>query len=200
MSIFGIGGQIGFAVGPLFTTALVLAWGIKGTLALAVPPVLVGVFLACQGSRFSTYSGIARKKPLSPTGRTRSMGPFFRLSGVVFCRSIMFYAMNTFVPLYWINVLHQSNAAGGTALTLLFRRALWETSSAGAWGYLRPARGHPERLFRAPPLLPLFLSTDHVALATVILVAVGLIHFLTYSPLVVLAQKYLPRHVGLASG
>ena len=36
--------------------------------------------------------------------------------------------------------------------------------------------------------------------ATLLLVAVGLIHFMTYSPLVVMGQMFLPNHVGLASG
>ena len=34
-------------------------------------------------------------------------------------RSIVFYGLNTFIPLYWIAALHQSKAAGGFALTLL---------------------------------------------------------------------------------
>ena len=45
--------------------------------------------------------------------------PFLRLTGVVICRSVIFFALNTFIPLYWIDVLGQSKASGGAALTIL---------------------------------------------------------------------------------
>ncbi len=45
MSIFTTGGQLGFAVGPLLTTTLVLAFGLKGTLFLFVPVIAAALFL-----------------------------------------------------------------------------------------------------------------------------------------------------------
>ena len=38
MSLFSVGGNAGFALGPLLTTPLVLIFGLSGTLALAVVP------------------------------------------------------------------------------------------------------------------------------------------------------------------
>jgi hypothetical protein len=49
---------------------------------------------------------------------------------VVVARSVLFYGLNTFVPLYWIHVLGQSKAAGATALTL-FALAGVELSADG---------------------------------------------------------------------
>jgi FSR family fosmidomycin resistance protein-like MFS transporter len=37
MSLFGVGGTLGFALGPLFITAALLNWGLKGTLIMIVP-------------------------------------------------------------------------------------------------------------------------------------------------------------------
>ena len=202
MSIFGIGGQAGFAIGPLFTTALLLWWGLKGTLVLAFPAIVVGIFLAWQVPRFSVYLQSAVKKtgPAQHAERDE-WAPFLRLSGVVFSRSIIFYGFNTFIPLYWINVLHQSNAAGGTALTVLFASGVVGNIIGGrladTFGLRAVIRGSFAGLII---ILPLFVWTQDVLVATLLLVAVGLIHFMTYSPMVVMGQMYLPNHVGLASG
>ena len=37
MSLFTFGGQVGFAIGPLVATALLLAGGLRGTLWFALP-------------------------------------------------------------------------------------------------------------------------------------------------------------------
>jgi FSR family fosmidomycin resistance protein-like MFS transporter len=202
MSIFGVGGQIGFAIGPLITTAIILYWSIKGTLLFALPSILMGIFLTWRISQFSVYVKVATKRSDSTQDIVQDeWGPFLRLSGVVFCRSIIFYGLNTFLPLYWINVLHQSKAAGGTVLTILF--------TAGVVGNILGGRLSDHFGDRSVVwggfsvvtiLLPVFVSTNNVFVATLLLVAIGLIHYATYSPVVVMGQKYLPNHVGLASG
>jgi FSR family fosmidomycin resistance protein-like MFS transporter len=202
MSIFGVGGQLGFAIGPLMTTAILLSWSLKGTLLLALPAILVGIFFTWRIPEFSVHVRATPKR----SGSTQEIvhdewGPFSRLSVVVFCRSIIFYGLNTFIPLYWINVLHQSKAAGGTALTLLF--------TAGVVGTLIGGRvadhlGHCNVIWSGLSglmvLLPIFVSTSNVLMATILLVVIGIINYTTYSPIVVMGQKYLPNHVGLASG
>lgn len=40
MSLFGVGGTLGFALGPLIATAAVLQWDLKGSAVLAVPTSL----------------------------------------------------------------------------------------------------------------------------------------------------------------
>ena len=202
MSIFGVGGQVGFAIGPLITTAILLFWSLKGTLLLAIPAILVGILLTCRIPQFSLYGGAAPRR----SGPTQEIvhdewGSFFRLSGVVFCRSIIFYGLITFIPLYWINVLHQSKAAGGTALTLLFTAGVVGTIIGGR---LADRFGHRSVVWSGlgalTVALPIFVFTNSISVATILLVAVGLINYVTFSPIVVMGQKYLPNHVGLASG
>ena len=41
MSFFGLGGNIGFALGPVIVTPLVLAFGLSGTLFMVIPGALV---------------------------------------------------------------------------------------------------------------------------------------------------------------
>jgi FSR family fosmidomycin resistance protein-like MFS transporter len=202
MSIFGVGGQIGFAIGPLITTAILISLNLKGTLLFAFPSILMGIFLTFRISQFSTYVKAATKRSDSTQEIVQDeWGPFIRLSGVVFCRSIIFYGLNTFLPLYWINVLHQSKAAGGTALTILFTAGVVGNIIGGRlsdhFGYRSVVWGGFSVVM---VLLPVFVSTNNVLVATLLLVAIGLIHYATYSPIVVMGQRYLPNHVGLASG
>ena len=49
-------------------------------------------------------------------------------------------------------------------------------------------------------LLPLLIAVDGVLLATILLIPAGFMLFATYSPTIVLGQKYLPNRVGLSSG
>ncbi len=45
MSVFSIGGSTGFALGPLLATGLMLAYGVRGALLLAVPAAAMAVVL-----------------------------------------------------------------------------------------------------------------------------------------------------------
>jgi FSR family fosmidomycin resistance protein-like MFS transporter len=58
-------------------------------------------------------------------------GPFGILSLAVMSRSIVFFGLNTFLPLYWINVLHQSKAAGARALAIFFTSGVIGTLLGG---------------------------------------------------------------------
>src|SRR6185369_1983348 len=51
MSLFTVGGNAGFAIGPLLTTPLVLAFGLSGTLALGLLPLTAALVVTRELSR-----------------------------------------------------------------------------------------------------------------------------------------------------
>ena len=201
MSIFGVGGTLGFAIGPGLITAALLAWGMKGTAILALPP-------ACWPPRWPgiltglpiDQSGRSRPKRRIPGGARDAWGPFARLTAVVVARAVLFYGFNTFVPLYWIHVLGQSKAAAPP----LSRSSRWPacagTFSAADWRTVLGPRGSPLGILRAPAAGagPHLASSAPVALA--ILVLIGCALSTSYSPMIILGQAYLPNHIGLSSG
>ena len=72
MSLFGIGGQLGFAVGPLIATAALFWWGIKGTACLIVPPaVMAGLFFCMLPRLTAGYEpkAVARSGETDPEGQ-----------------------------------------------------------------------------------------------------------------------------------
>jgi FSR family fosmidomycin resistance protein-like MFS transporter len=203
MSMFAVGGSLGFAIGPLIATTALISWGLKGTLILIVPMTMMVIILVGQLSRFPMGGRNLKEKKAGPTIEIAqdAWGPFTRLTATVICRSILFYGLNTFLPLYWINVLHQSNATAGTALTILFMAGVIGTLLGGR---LADYLGHRRVLLigfvTLIPLLPILISVSDESMATVLLVPIGLALFAIYSPMVVMGQKYLPNRIGLASG
>ena len=74
MSVFGIGGQAGFAIGPLLTTALLIWWGLNGTLFLALPAVVVGILSPRTSPGFLHTCHPRERKRARPSTRSRMIG------------------------------------------------------------------------------------------------------------------------------
>ncbi len=203
MSVFGIGGQLGFAVGPLIATGAMLLWGLKGSVCLFLPAAIMAVLLAVKLPKLS--EGYERKgrvvRSKSPDGGRDQWLPFSFLTVGLLARSVIFYGLSTFLPLFWIYVLHQSKAAGGSAVTVLFASAIAGNflggSTADRLGYLKVATGAFALL---AAILPLLLLARGPVLAMVLLVPIGVLMSIPFGPLVALGQGYLPNRVGLASG
>lgn len=202
MSIFATGGQIGFAIGPLIATFALMRWGIKGTAFLAVPAIavtLVIVFILPVLWRY--HDAGVKKGAQQQVQGVDAWGAFSCLSVLVLFRSIIFYGINTFLPLFWINVLNQSKAAGASALTVFF--------TAGVVGNLLGGKVADRMGFRIAVLMefavltilfPIFAYTSNPLWAMILLIPIGLTIFAPVGPMVVLGQTYLPNRVGFASG
>ena len=203
MGLFAVGGSLGFTIGPLIVTTALILWGLKGTLVLIVPAAILGITLAGQLSRFPASGIDLKEKKTGPETKKLhdAWGPFGRLTAAGICRSILFYGLTTFLPLFWIDVLHQSKAQAGVALTIFFACGVIGTLLGGR---LADHWGH-RRIFLVGfitliPLLPILILVSDVHTATALLVPIGLALFSTYSPMVVMGQSYLPNHIGLSSG
>ena len=202
MRWFAVGGNLGFAIGPAFATAAILAWGMHGTLAAAIPvAVLAGVFVF-ELRRLSGFVPAAVKSR-TPAG-TDDWSAFGKLSAFVIVRSMAYLGMVAFVPLYCVEVLHAIPAAGDLALVAFL--------IAGACGTIA---GGPiaDRLGRKPVLLwstglaavmiALLVAATHnggFVLAVAMLLVTGFVLVASQAPFVVLGQEYLPNRVGFASG
>jgi FSR family fosmidomycin resistance protein-like MFS transporter len=203
MSIFGVGGTLGFAVGPGLVTAALLAWGMKGTAILALPTALLAAVLAWHlaGKPIDQSKTVSNRNRGSSAAARDAWGSFARLTAVVVARSVLFYGFNTFVPLYWIHVLGQTKAAGATALTLFALAGVCGNLLGGRladrFGSTRIAAVGFCALL---PLVPVLTLASSAPVALAILVLIGCVLSTTYSPLIILGQAYLPNHIGLSSG
>src|SRR5439155_1529373 len=98
------GGNVGIALGPLVATFLVTTWALQGTLALALPPLLVGAVLLAALPSFTTATTAARAT--KATGRGENMpAAMALLILVVMIRASASLGFTTFMPFYYVDYL-----------------------------------------------------------------------------------------------
>jgi FSR family fosmidomycin resistance protein-like MFS transporter len=198
MSLFSVGGNAGFALGPLLTTPLVLVFGLTGTLALIALPLAATVVTARELPRLRALEAAPAR--VDAGAEADDWGAFSRLGGLIALRSGVYFGLQAFVPAYFVAELGSSEAAGNAALTIMLAAGAAGTLVGGGlvdrWG----ARG--VLVGTQVMILPLLLLLPLVggAAATVLLGAIGFFTIATFSITVLLGQAYLPSRVGLASG
>lgn len=202
MSLFSVGGNVGFALGPVLVTPLVLALGLAGTTWLMIPFVIVAVLLVLtlphlQSFRPAPGDGRARGAGSTPPDR---WGPFTLVAGVAAFRSAAYFGLQAFVPLYFIAHFAASTGEANAALTVVL--------VAGAIGTLVGGR-LADRFGRRPilvgcmavlPPLILLVQVGGAAMAFVLLALIGFFTIGNFSTTVVLGQEFLPGRIGIASG
>lgn len=202
MSLFTVGGMVGFALGPLLITPTLMALGTRGAVVLAIPVMIMALVLTSNLHRLVAIEPSAKpgaKGRIIVEGEER-WGDFVRLTLVVILRSIAFFGLNTFLPLYWTANLHGTKAGGGMALTALAASVAVGTLIGG-----RLADRYGRKVIIAGslaafvPLLLMFLNS-RLVVAALMLVPIGIAVAAANSVVVVMGQDYLPNRVGLAAG
>ncbi len=201
MSIFSTGGNLGVSLGPLVITPLVLHFGLRASLAMAGPMVIVATFLGTQ------LSQLAELRPPAKTGGPAAMsvedrwGPFARLGGVVGLRSVVYAGIVSFLPLFWAQVLGKSKADGASALSLVLGAGIFGTLAGGRLADILGRRIIVLcSMIPLTPLLYVLATTRDPRMALMLLAPIGFIFYMPFSVLVVMGQEYLPNRVGMASG
>jgi FSR family fosmidomycin resistance protein-like MFS transporter len=203
MSLFSVGGNAGFAIGPLLITPVLAVFGPHGAVVLALPVLIMSFVIVFQRKRFTYSRGPAagRGHGSIPIAAREQWREFTRLTGVVMVRSVVFFGLNTFIPLYWAHVLNQSNLRGGFALTTMLTASAFGTLAGGLMADRFGRRIVVVISMAALPLMMLALiGVDTVAAATAILIPLGFTMAAPSSVMVVMGQEYLPNRVGLAAG
>jgi MFS transporter, FSR family, fosmidomycin resistance protein len=197
MSLFSIGGNVGYGLGPTATTPLVLAFGLTGGLLLALPVLAVAVLLLLAMpflSGFAPDGGSAA----AASGEDRP-GALAVLLGVIAFRSVAWFGLVTFVPLWEVSLGH-SKAHGSHLLSLMLLAGGLGTLAAGPLA---------DRLGRRPVLIASLLATAPLILVYVLvggvpgavaLALVGVCVIGTFGVTMVMSQEYLPGRIGMASG
>lgn len=201
MSIFAFGGNLGFAMGSLIATPVLLATGLRGTALLLIPAaVMVLVLVRWLDGVLDGRKGRPREPLPMPSGRD-DWPAFLRLTAIVMVRSVMFYGLVSFVALYFIHELGASVALGGAMLTLFLLSGTMGTV-LGGWLADRFGRMAGIRAGFAlciPTLCGLVLMPQW-QFALVFVILLGIAMYLPYSVFIVLGQDYLPNRIGTASG
>jgi FSR family fosmidomycin resistance protein-like MFS transporter len=199
MSLFSVGGNAGFAVGPLLSTPLVLVFGLAGTLGLIVPTAAMAWLVRRELPRMRALRTKRGEAAAAGAGADR-WGPFAALAGVVSLRSGVYFGLQSFVPLWFVAALGASEGLGNAALTaMLIAGALGTLAGGVLVDRIGPRPVLVGTLCACVPMLVAFPLVGPVP-ALVLLAGIGLMTIASFSVTVVLGQQYLPNRLGLASG
>jgi len=200
MSLFSVGGNVGFALGPVLVTPLILAFGLSGTVFVMIPTGLAALVLLAELPRLIRFRGDLKGGRVQPEAHTEAWGPFARLAGVIALRSFVYFGLVTFIPLYYVNVLHASKALGNAALTVML---LGGAAGTLAGGPLADRFGRRTVLVGSmcviPPLVVAFLLSGPV-LGLLFAALAGAATIATFAVTIVMGQEYLPGRLGVAAG
>ena len=198
MSWFSLGGNIGFAIAPLFVVATVGRLGLSAT-PLLLAPALTGVIAVAFAGRLHTPVQAHTVGRHKVADRDDWRG-FARMSVAIICRSIVFVGIGSFIVLF----MHQYRGVGedlasaslfvfyiggafGTAIGGYLARR-WTRTTILRWAYL----------LAVPVLAGLLLTPGPLAWPFIALASIVL--YVPFSLHVTLGQDYLPNNMGTASG
>jgi FSR family fosmidomycin resistance protein-like MFS transporter len=197
MSLFSIGGNLGYALGPAIATPLVLAFGLRGGSLLAVPCLAVAALLLAS-TRYLASFAPERGARSTATGPNQP-GALALLLGVIALRSVCWFGLVTFVPLWEVSLGH-SKAHGNQLLTLMLLAGGLGTLAAGPLADRIGSR--PVLIGSVAAMGPLTLAyvTLGGVVGAVALALTGICVIGTFGVTMVMSQEYLPRNIGMASG
>ncbi|MBV9416324.1 MAG: MFS transporter [Solirubrobacterales bacterium] len=200
MSLFSVGGNVGFALGPVLVTPLLLAFGLHGTVFILIPTWLMAAVLLAQLPHLKSFRSDLVGGRVQKGEDAEAWGPFAILAGVIALRSFVYFGLVTFIPLYYVKVLDTSKALGGVALSAML---LGGAAGTLLGGPLADRFGRRTVLVGSmlviPPLIVGFLASGPV-LAIAFAALAGAATIATFAVTIVMGQEYLPGRLGVAAG
>lgn len=211
MSLFSVGGNLGFAAGPLLVTWFFVLSGLHGTWYFLILNAAMALLLVTNLSGISgiqeRYIDSAAQKELDTSGKSKTVCPrpgivvpVVLLVLLVVMRSWVHLGLVTYLPQYYVHHLHQSEVYAATLVSVFLFAGVFGTLTGGPaadrWGLKTVIVGSMALMI---PFLYLFQYISGIWL--VVLVALtGFVVVSTFAVTVVLAQELLPNQVGFASG
>ena len=198
MSFFSFGGNVGYALGPTLTTPLVIALGLKGEFVVMALCLAIAALLVLATRYLAGFAPAPGERHRYAVGEDRP-GALALLLVIVATRSVGWFGLITFVPLWEVSLGH-SKSYGSHLLSLMLLvggiGTLLAGPAADRFG-TRPVL--TATTGAAGPLMFVFVLVGGVP-GAIALALVGISVISTFGVTMVMSQQYLPRHIGTASG
>ena len=200
-AIFGTGGNIGFALGPMVGGLLVLGFGLHATIGLVGPGALMALAIFFCPGDFLQREAPTKGKTKSSDGNLQSVlwGSLILTCLVVTLRSWVYTSFITYLPMF----LQEQGLPLKTG-SLMLTVFLAGGAAAGLYGgHLSDRVGRRRVIVMSMLLYPIFMSLMILSTGPIhwiLAAASGAALLSSFSVTIVLAQEILPGNLGLASG
>lgn len=200
MSIFAVGGKLGFTFGPLVATAAITIWGLPGTLIFIIPSTLCAAVLLSQNKALLDFSNPDKGSSADNLYKDNWVG-FGFVMGAISCRSIMYYAFLSFIPLFLVYNLGQEEAFASSVISLF---ALVCAVGTIASGWAGQALGAKKLIIVSYACVAveviIFAFNGSLIIALILIALLALTCDISYPSAVAMGQSFVPHHLGMASG
>jgi FSR family fosmidomycin resistance protein-like MFS transporter len=200
MSVFSVGGGVGYALGPLVVAAALMPFGLHGTLVIALVPFAAAALVGVALRRF-------RERPAGEPGQRLQTAPLasewrpFACLVALFCVACgVTTGLLTFVPLFLVEARATSPGTANVMTSVLLGAAAAGTLLGGVAAQRLGRRFVllvPQLLL--VPAIALLPSLSYEAMIPLVIL-IGICMNANVSVALVLAQEYLPARMGLATG
>lgn len=210
MAVFSVGGNIGFAAGPVLAGFLMGYAGLRGSLGFILPGLIAILLLSKNLSSIfpgNNQGAAERPKGLNPVQVNENEsklkdrhGALIILIGVVAVRSWIYHGLISYIPLFYVSYLKGDPAYATTVLTVFLASGVIGTIIGGPiadiWG-----RKSLIILSMACSIPMLYLFQRTSVLWTIVIAALlGVVVVSSFAVTIVFAQELMPSRLGLASG
>ncbi|MCM2416996.1 MFS transporter [Streptomyces sp. RKAG293] len=215
MGWFSLGGNLGFATAPLLVAAVIATGGLRASPLLVVPALAGAALCAAALRAVAALPAVpAATRASGAVGAVGAVGgdggdgwdgrddwaSFMKLTGAIVCRSIVFVGLSAFISLFVRQRTGGGEVSGTAALFVLYLGGAVGTVTGGKLatrhGRLPVVRW--SYALTVPAVAGVVLVPGPLLYGCVALTSAGL--YVPFSLHVTLAQDYLPRRVGTASG
>ena len=205
MSFFSVGGNLGFAIGPILALFIIEYLGSSSLPLIIVPAILcTAVILAYQ--RTIALPVVSHAEAMKKTERQTNAASYVALGMIIFIvimRSWTQIGLMTYIPFYYINYLKGSPLFAGKLVFVFLvcgaAGTLIGAPLADRWGHRFFVRLSMLLSTVTLPLIFLPIVQNSILLFFVLGMQ-GMFLILTFSVTIVMAQKLLPHNLGIASG
>jgi FSR family fosmidomycin resistance protein-like MFS transporter len=203
MAIFSVGGNLGFALGPIIAIYIIKYMGFSSLPVIIIPSVAFVAIIIFSWRAISITEIKRERAARGEVARGRQKGAYISLSiviAVVIMRSWTQMGLMSYIPFYYINHLKGDPLYAGKLVFVLLLGGVIGTLGgaplADRWGHKRYLM---LSMFASSLILPLIFVVDGYMLFFV-LGFLGMTLISTFTVTVVMAQQLLPKNLGVASG
>ncbi len=201
MSVFSVGGNLGFALGPIISISIITYLG------FSFLPLMVTFPLIFISLLFYSWNSLAREKPVSVAkatsleiARKGAYVSLFLIIGTVIMRSWTQMGLMTYIPFYYIDYLKGEPLHAGKLVSVLLLGGVVGTIVGSI---VADRIGHKRYLIVSIALATLLFPLIFVAKGVMLFITLGVFGMVlnsTFTVTIVMAQQLLPSNLGIASG